>query len=142
MVAQYCQYSSPNFSLSRRSSLRTPRWTAAPTNGNVAKTHPDPAATPIPSWSRAHPTYMGLRLTAYGPLVTRLCGRLSSVLPAAFNDWAIMRLPAPTIDHPVDRRRFNLHGLSCSSANPAAIPARLASGIGTFRSTAVSFAFV
>ncbi|MFG1816197.1 hypothetical protein ACGFIF_20745 [Kribbella sp. NPDC049174] len=50
----------------------------------------------------------------------------------------MMRLPAATIDHPADRRRFSLHGLSCSSANPAAIPARLASGIGTF----VSFAFV
>jgi hypothetical protein len=81
---------------------------------------------------------MGLRLTAYGPLVTSLCGRLSSVVPAACSDRTMIRLPAPTIDHPADGRRFNLHGLSFSSANPAAIPARLASGIGIF----VSFAFV
>jgi hypothetical protein len=81
---------------------------------------------------------MGLRLTAYGPLVTRLSGRLSSVLPAAFNDRTMMMLPAPTIAHPADRRGLVLHGLSCSSARAVAIPARLASGIGTF----VSFVFV
>jgi hypothetical protein len=81
---------------------------------------------------------MGLRLTAYSPVVTSSCGWLSSVLPAAFNDRAMMRLPAPTIDHPADRRGLILHRLSCSSAQPVAIPARLASGIGTF----VSFAFV
>jgi hypothetical protein len=81
---------------------------------------------------------MGLRLTAYGPLVTRPCGRLSSVLPAALNDQAMTRLPAPTIEHPAACRRFPLHGLTCSSANPIAIPARLALGIGMF----VSFVFV
>ena len=76
---------------------------AAATNGNVARVHPDPAAIPIPSWSEAQPTYMGLRVVAYGPLVTSLCGRLSSVLLAAFNDRAMSMLPAATIGQPADR---------------------------------------
>jgi hypothetical protein len=57
-----------------------------------------------------------------------------------------MRLPAPAIDHPTNRCTGrdpgNLCGLAQCSPAPTAMPTRLASGIGTFRKTAVSSAFV
>ncbi|WP_202873513.1 hypothetical protein [Kribbella speibonae] len=78
-----------------------------------------------------HPTYIGFRLSAYGPLVTSLSGLVRSVVRAARNELAMTTLPAATSDHPAGRLPTR-HRRTCSRAKPAAIPARLASGIGMF----------
>jgi hypothetical protein len=85
----------------------------------------------MPRCASAHPTYIGFRLSAYGPLVTSLSGLDRSVVRAARNEPAMTKPPAATSDHPAGRLPTR-HGRTCSSAKPTAIPARLASGIGMF----------
>ena len=60
------------------------RCSATTAEGTVKKTQAEPRSTPNPRWMSHQPTYIGCRLNAYGPVVTRVCGRSRSNPPAAW----------------------------------------------------------